>query len=63
MKRRNELFPGRGKNRPGAVYNDLAAFYWEQGERDKAMVIAREGLKKAKDRMDELRAFIAKRAR
>ena len=47
----------------GADYHDLASFHWEQGERDKAMAIAREGLQKAKGRMDELRAFVATRAR
>lgn len=47
----------------GADYHDLATFHWEQGERDKAMAIAREGLQKAKGRMDELRAFVAKRGR
>ncbi len=47
----------------GADYHDLATFHWEQGERDEAMAIAREGLKKAKGRMDELRAFVARRGK
>jgi hypothetical protein len=47
----------------GADYHDLATYYWEQGERDKAMAIAREGLEKGEGRMDELRAFVAKRGR
>jgi len=45
----------------GADYFDLASFYWEQGDRDKAIEIAREGLQKAKGRMDELQAFVTKR--
>jgi hypothetical protein len=47
----------------GADYHDLATFHWEQGEREKAMEIAREGLRKAKDRMDELRAFVTTRGK
>jgi len=47
----------------GADYHDLASFYWEQGDRDKAIEIAREGLQKAKGRMDELKAFVTKRGR
>lgn len=47
----------------GADYHDLASFYWEQGEREKALAVAREGLKKATGRMDELRAFLADRAK
>jgi hypothetical protein len=43
----------------GADYHDLATFHWDQGERNKAMAIAREGLRKAKGRLDELRAFVA----
>ncbi len=45
----------------GADYHDLATFHWDQGERDEAMAIAREGLRKATGRMDELRAFVARR--
>ena len=44
----------------GADYFDLASFYWEHGDRDKAMETAREGLQKATGRMDELEAFVTK---
>jgi len=47
----------------GADYQDLATFYWEQGERQQALQVAREGLKKAEGRMDELRTFLAGRAK
>lgn len=46
----------------GADYHDLAGFYWETGEKEKSIQIAQKGLKKAKGRMDELRAFMAERA-
>ena len=46
----------------GADYHDLAGFYWETGEKEKSIQIARKGLKKATGRMDELRAFVAERA-
>ena len=46
----------------GADYHDLAEFYWETGEKGKSLQIARNGLKKARGRMDELRAFVAERA-
>lgn len=46
----------------GADYHDLAEFYWETEEKEKSIQIAQEGLKKAKGRMDELRAFVAERA-
>jgi tetratricopeptide (TPR) repeat protein len=46
----------------GADYHDLATFYWETGERDKAVEIARKGLKEAEGRMDELRSFMMERA-
>ena len=46
----------------GADYHDLATFHWEQGERQQALEVAREGLQKAEGRMDELRAFLADRA-
>ncbi len=46
----------------GADYHDLAGFYWETGEKEKAIQIAQKGLKKARGRMDELRAFVAERA-
>jgi hypothetical protein len=46
----------------GADYHDLATFYWESGEKDKAMQVAEEGLRKGQGRMDELRAFVSARA-
>lgn len=47
----------------GADYHDLATFYWESGETDQALAVAREGIEKAKGRMDELRGFLAERAK
>lgn len=47
----------------GADYHDLATFYWEQGDREKALEVAQEGMEKAKGRMDELRDFLADRAK
>lgn len=47
----------------GADYHDLAEFYWKTGEKEKSIQIAQKGLKKAKGRMDELRAFVADRAK
>jgi len=47
----------------GLDYYDLATFYWETGKKEKAIEIAKKGLKKAKGRMDELRSFLAKRAK
>ena len=46
----------------GADYHDLATFYWESGEKEKALQVAEKGLRKAKGRMDELRAFVTARA-
>jgi len=46
----------------GADYHDLATFYWESGEKEKALHVAEKGLRKAKGRMDELRAFVTARA-
>jgi hypothetical protein len=37
-----------GRMEYGADYHDLAAFYWESGEKEKAMQVAEEGLKKRK---------------
>lgn len=47
----------------GIDYYDLATFYWETGKNDKAVEIAQKGIKKAKGRMNELRSFLAKRAK
>ena len=47
----------------GADYHDLATFYWESGEKEKALQVAEEGLRKGKGRMDELRRFVADRAK
>jgi len=47
----------------GTDYFDLADFHWKAGERQKAMEVAEEGLLRGKGRMDELRQFVAKRAK
>lgn len=47
----------------GADYHDLATFYWECGEPEQALAVGREGLDEAKGRMNELRAFMAERAK
>ncbi|MGD9366031.1 MAG: hypothetical protein PVH87_10060 [Desulfobacteraceae bacterium] len=47
----------------GLDYHDLATFYWESGEKEKALQVAEEGLHKARGRMNELRGFVAARAR
>jgi len=47
----------------GADYHDLATFYWETGDRDKGIQIAKKGLKEGEGRMDELRSFMMERAR
>ncbi len=47
----------------GADYHDLATFYWEQGDREQALAVASEGMRKGKGRMDELRIFLADRAK
>lgn len=46
----------------GADYHDLVTFYWDSGEKNKALEVAEKGLRKAKGRMDELRAFVSARA-
>jgi len=46
----------------GGDYHDLATFYWETGDREKALEVAMKGLKEAKGRMDELRSFLMERA-
>lgn len=47
----------------GVDYHDLADFYWKSGEKEKAMEIAEEGLRRGTGRMDELRQFVARRAK
>jgi tetratricopeptide (TPR) repeat protein len=51
-----------GRMEYGVDYHDLAAFYWESGEKEKALQVAEKGLEKGKGRMDELRGFVAARA-
>ena len=46
----------------GADYHDLATFYWEQNEKEKAIQTARDGLSKGNGRLDELRQFLSERA-
>lgn len=46
----------------GMEYYDLATFYWEDGDKEKALEIAEKGLKAGEGRMDELRDFVAERA-
>jgi len=47
----------------GADFYDLASFYWETDEKREAMQVAEEGLQKGQGRMDELRQFVAQRAK
>lgn len=51
------------KMKYGGDFHDLATFYWERGEKKRALEVAEEGLKKGEGRMDELRSFLGKRAR
>jgi hypothetical protein len=46
----------------GVDYHDLATFYWEQGEPEKALQTAKTGIAKGRGRMDELRQFLSERA-
>lgn len=46
----------------GADFHDLATFYWDSGDKEKALQVAEKSLHKAKGRMDELRAFVIARA-
>lgn len=46
----------------GADFHDLATFYWEQGEQEKAIHTAKDGLAKGNGRLDELRQFLSDRA-
>lgn len=47
----------------GADYHDLATYYWDQGDREQALAVAEQGWRLGKGRMDELRQFLAERAR
>jgi len=47
----------------GADYHDLATFYWDEGEKEKAVAVAEQGLQMGQGGMDELRAFLADRAK
>jgi len=47
----------------GADYYDLVSFYWKAGEKKKALQVAEDGLNKGQGRMDELRQFVAQRAK
>lgn len=47
----------------GADFYDLATFFWNEGNRREALAVAEEGLQKGRGRMDELRKFLADRAR
>jgi hypothetical protein len=51
------------KMKYGGDFYDLATFYWERGEKKKAIEVGEKGLKKGEGRLDELRSFLAKRAR
>ena len=46
----------------GGDYHDLATFYWDEGNRAKALAVAEEGKEKGQGRMDELRKFLSERA-
>lgn len=46
----------------GLDYYDLVTFYWEAGERERAVEVARDGLARGEGRKDELRLFLAERA-
>ncbi|MFC1680750.1 hypothetical protein ACFL1S_03020 [Pseudomonadota bacterium] len=47
----------------GADYYDLASFYWKAGDKKKAVQVAEQGLASGKGRMDDLRKFLAQRAK
>lgn len=48
------------KMKCGMDYHDLATFYWDAGEKEKAMNVAQKGIKVAEGRMDELLMFLTK---
>jgi len=47
----------------GCDYHELAMFLWNEGNRKDALTVAAEGMRKGQGRMDELRKFLADRAR
>lgn len=47
----------------GRDYYDLATFYWETNRKKKAIETAKQGLNKGKGRLEDLRAFLAERAK
>lgn len=51
------------KMRYGLDYYDLVSFYWDNGEHEKAIDTAQRGMELAEGRMDELRMFLAERAK
>lgn len=51
------------KMRFGLDFYDLADFYWNAGEKDKAMEVALRGMQQGEGRMDELRSFVMERAK
>lgn len=61
--RDNYLELRRRKLVTGTDYHDLADFHWKDGEKQTAMEVAEEGLRQGKGRMDDLRQFVAKRAK
>lgn len=46
----------------GLDYYDLVTYYWEAGEQERAVAVAREGLANGQGRKEELRLFLAERA-
>ena len=47
----------------GGDYYELATFYWETGDKNKAVEITQKGLKKGQGRMNELRSFMMERTK
>ena len=53
----------KSKLETGADYCDLAMFYWETGDKEKALATGRRGLKADKGDMSALREFMSERAK
>ena len=51
------------KMKYGMDYYDLASYYWEIGEKSKAVDTAQRGMKLGRGRMDDLKIFLAERAK